>query len=149
MRNYNAPRYSSSRATASRFCRAPNQPPATASGLARSLGTLPHHRGDAPARELRLEFRQREESHAGKRTRLRDAALRELAREQNGGHAGNLGAVLRFGRQDRKSTRLNSSHSQISYAVFCLKKKKTRTHLGTLCPVAHSDPTVSQRGPPP
>src|SRR5688572_32504238 len=31
---------------------------------------------------------------------------------------------------DRKSTRLNSSHSQISYAVFCLKKKKTkiRTH---------------------
>src|SRR3989475_12716429 len=29
--------------------------------------------------------------------------------------------------QDRKSTRLNSSHSQISYAVFCLKKKKKRT----------------------
>src|SRR5206468_9829939 len=28
-------------------------------------------------------------------------------------------------RQDRKSTRLNSSHDQISYAVFCLKKKKT------------------------
>src|SRR2546430_2829921 len=28
---------------------------------------------------------------------------------------------------DRKSTRLNSSHSQISYAVFCLKKKKTQT----------------------
>src|SRR2546430_13232233 len=29
-------------------------------------------------------------------------------------------------KQDRKSTRLNSSHSQISYAVFCLKKKKIR-----------------------
>src|SRR5256886_13089669 len=29
-------------------------------------------------------------------------------------------------RGDRKSTRLNSSHSQISYAVFCLKKKKTQ-----------------------
>src|SRR2546421_4867409 len=28
--------------------------------------------------------------------------------------------------QDRKSTRLNSSHDQISYAVFCLKKKKKR-----------------------
>src|SRR2546430_11703150 len=28
---------------------------------------------------------------------------------------------------DRKSTRLNSSHSQISYAVFCLKKKKNHT----------------------
>src|SRR2546430_12835540 len=33
-------------------------------------------------------------------------------------------AVLERVRQDRKSTRLNSSHSQISYAVFCLKKKK-------------------------
>src|SRR2546427_3397579 len=33
--------------------------------------------------------------------------------------------------QDRKSTRLNSSHSQISYAVFCLKKKKI--------PTVHSD----------
>src|SRR2546430_13455514 len=30
--------------------------------------------------------------------------------------------------KDRKSTRLNSSHSQISYAVFCLKKKKNRIH---------------------
>src|SRR2546427_6483974 len=30
------------------------------------------------------------------------------------------------GRVDRKSTRLNSSHSQISYAVFCLKKKKKK-----------------------
>src|SRR5256886_4129067 len=29
---------------------------------------------------------------------------------------------------DRKSTRLNSSHSQISYAVFCLKKKKNSVH---------------------
>src|SRR2546429_3550171 len=37
------------------------------------------------------------------------------------------------GRRDRKSTRLNSSHGYISYAVFCLKKKKntprTLTHL--------------------
>src|SRR2546430_17086922 len=31
--------------------------------------------------------------------------------------------------QDRKSTRLNSSHSQISYAVFCLKKKKKKAQL--------------------
>src|SRR2546422_7518230 len=29
---------------------------------------------------------------------------------------------------DRKSTRLNSSHGYISYAVFCLKKKKNKTH---------------------
>src|SRR2546430_5401317 len=33
-------------------------------------------------------------------------------------------AARRGWQQDRKSTRLNSSHSQISYAVFCLKKKK-------------------------
>src|SRR5256886_16009744 len=33
--------------------------------------------------------------------------------------------VIADGGIDRKSTRLNSSHSQISYAVFCLKKKKT------------------------
>src|SRR2546427_2840323 len=32
-----------------------------------------------------------------------------------------------FDERDRKSTRLNSSHSQISYAVFCLKKKKKDT----------------------
>src|SRR5688572_32096562 len=31
-----------------------------------------------------------------------------------------------FEKADRKSTRLNSSHSQISYAVFCLKKKKKK-----------------------
>src|SRR3712207_8240713 len=30
--------------------------------------------------------------------------------------------------EDRKSTRLNSSHANISYAVFCLKKKKIHTH---------------------
>src|SRR2546427_6709844 len=32
--------------------------------------------------------------------------------------------VRELAKEDRKSTRLNSSHSQISYAVFCLKKKK-------------------------
>src|SRR2546430_10071398 len=35
----------------------------------------------------------------------------------------------RLGAGDRKSTRLNSSHSQISYAVFCLKKKKKRIQI--------------------
>src|SRR2546430_6799661 len=41
----------------------------------------------------------------------------------------NYAALWKAGRElvdiDRKSTRLNSSHSQISYAVFCLKKKTT------------------------
>src|SRR3712207_7209569 len=47
---------------------------------------------------------------------LRDVSL-ELARRARG-----LGRVVCF--KDRKSTRLNSSHANISYAVFCLKKKK-------------------------
>src|SRR3712207_7675534 len=34
---------------------------------------------------------------------------------------------LRLPQSDRKSTRLNSSHANISYAVFCLKKKKKKT----------------------
>src|SRR2546427_9100302 len=37
-------------------------------------------------------------------------------------------AVIVAEGQDRKSTRLNASHSQISYAVFCLKKKKKKTY---------------------
>src|SRR5690606_41289401 len=37
------------------------------------------------------------------------------------------GGLLRLPHQDRKSTRLNSSHVKISYAVFCLKKKKNMT----------------------
>src|SRR2546430_13338047 len=42
-----------------------------------------------------------------------------------GGRALDRLLFLEYGRKtDRKSTRLNSSHSQISYAVFCLKKKK-------------------------
>src|SRR2546430_9895633 len=47
-------------------------------------------------------------------------------------HAGAAPAVGRRGsraERDRKSTRLNSSHSQISYAVFCLKKKKKKERL--------------------
>src|SRR5437764_4638175 len=37
------------------------------------------------------------------------------------------GDVAHLGHRDRKSTRLNSSHRCISYAVFCLKKKKQKT----------------------
>src|SRR3989475_9265822 len=61
------------------------------------------------------------ERHAGRRGHtLRPHRGRDLGRDPGaeGGHAA----------ADRKSTRLNSSHSQISYAVFCLKKKKSNTH---------------------
>src|SRR2546427_2667485 len=49
-----------------------------------------------------------------------DAHHRRSAARDYAGHTSRLGRVG----ADRKSTRLNSSHSQISYAVFCLKKKK-------------------------
>src|SRR2546430_11675761 len=68
-----------------------------------------------------------EAAHAWRRAALEMPRGPELADHS---HRWNAGAVLpdvfsyaRLG-QDRKSTRLNSSHSQISYAVFCLKKKK-------------------------
>src|SRR3712207_7644587 len=46
-------------------------------------------------------------------------------RPPRGGRLGAQAAQLLVVRPDRKSTRLNSSHANISYAVFCLKKKKT------------------------
>src|SRR5256886_4101040 len=52
----------------------------------------------------------------------RFAAVAESQHEQS--RAAILAALRVTHHRDRKSTRLNSSHSQISYAVFCLKKKK-------------------------
>src|SRR2546429_1654830 len=54
-----------------------------------------------------------------------------------GAAAASRGALVRaasglFAGEDRKSTRLNSSHGYISYAVFCLKKKKRIEELGRL-----------------
>src|SRR3712207_7023850 len=46
---------------------------------------------------------------------------------------GFAGVLVMLAPQDRKSTRLNSSHANISYAVFCLKKKKT---IITHCPLS-------------
>src|SRR2546430_10834784 len=46
-----------------------------------------------------------------------------LAQDEAAGVAASRSSVSCLPERDRKSTRLNSSHSQISYAVFCLKKK--------------------------
>src|SRR5688572_31929479 len=68
---------------------------------------------------------------------LPDAAAVLGARRQSRGAIGQVEARRGVSdgvgalRQDRKSTRLNSSHSQISYAVFCLKKKINTTHVST------------------
>src|SRR2546422_2773508 len=56
---------------------------------------------------------------------LQDHDLEREACARDGRRA--RSAVRRVAREDRKSTRLNSSHGYISYAVFCLKKKKKRT----------------------
>src|SRR2546430_6973304 len=68
-------------------------------------------------------------SHAGGIRDRADARRRRAADERR-----------HVERQDRKSTRLNSSHSQISYAVFCLKKKKNKKILNPLTPHQYSYP---------
>src|SRR5690242_21285636 len=67
-------------------------------------------------------------------------ASNELERSEHDGaehstHAHNPAAprIVRMGTVDRKSTRLNSSHMSISYAVFCLKKKKRRPDMTASC----------------
>src|SRR5256885_5912639 len=65
-------------------------------------------------------------------------------------HPGNYGAPViqammpasRIEIADRKSTRLNSSHLVISYAVFCLKKKKKRISTSHLPPATHQLPVT-------
>src|SRR5437899_6811313 len=58
------------------------------------------------------------------------------------GFAQPLEPIRRFCEADRKSTRLNSSHLGISYAVFCLKKKKKRTR--RMCGYRHGIDTGSR-----
>src|SRR5690606_41663995 len=78
-------------------------------------------RRDAPVRAgARLVPRLRRPLDPGARGPLRSRG-RHLRRR-----VARVAAVLPpYARRDRKSTRLNSSHVKISYAVFCLKKKKT------------------------
>src|SRR3712207_6883432 len=74
------------------------------------------------------------------RSRLSAAAAQERAAADLPDHrhrrVAGAGRDLRPGpaRPDRKSTRLNSSHANISYAVFCLKKKKNNHYVSTLSP---------------
>src|SRR2546422_1727018 len=69
--------------------------------------------------------------------KLKEAATALGLELVQGPDPGALSECGRVGtRQDRKSTRLNSSHGYISYAVFCLKKKKKTQH-ATIEPNTH------------
>src|SRR5690349_23890779 len=69
-------------------------------------------------------FRSRPGGHSGGSQAPFDGrAVRHVV----GGHGDQLDGLRMRLLQDRKSTRLNSSHVEISYAVFCLKKKKQNT----------------------
>src|SRR5689334_24287822 len=70
-------------------------------------------------------FRSGLEELVHRRVRIGRGSAREHHPHQ-GGIIGGI-PILLWTERDRKSTRLNSSHSSISYAVFCLKKKKKNT----------------------
>src|SRR5690349_24221956 len=72
-----------------------------------------HNRGGKPRDSLAAEFDGQMKPPRADRTKQSQEAGANLVPEE-------------WRRQDRKSTRLNSSHVEISYAVFCLKKKKKK-----------------------
>src|SRR3712207_8173359 len=61
---------------------------------------------------------------ANKQLGTRICVSAAVANRMDDFHGRPIGDLILRGRTDRKSTRLNSSHANISYAVFCLKKKK-------------------------
>src|SRR5438105_14050864 len=60
-----------------------------------------------------------------------------------------IARVIDYLKRDRKSTRLNSSHEWISYAVFCLKKKKANRHLAGPRSAKHARRQPGEGGAPP
>src|SRR2546422_8418190 len=83
-------------------------------------------------------FRSRGRDRRRERCSARRQVSRRRHRFEAGRHRRRRGAVHAHGARDRKSTRLNSSHRYISYAVFCLKKKKRKQNIST-----HHTPATS------
>src|SRR3712207_7617912 len=77
-------------------------------------GVEPAGRQECPGAHHRAARDEPEQRRAGQ----------VVAPERAAGHLGAGRVEPLLGPEDRKSTRLNSSHANISYAVFCLKKKK-------------------------
>src|SRR3712207_7270046 len=69
-------------------------------------------------------FRSRQQAQPDRRAQALDGLLERRGRLDLVEHRPERGGAFHG---DRKSTRLNSSHANISYAVFCLKKKKIRS----------------------
>src|SRR5947199_4904758 len=70
----------------------------------------------------------------------RERSARRRAGRREGGRRALPGPARDQRRGDRKSTRLNSSHLGISYAVFCLKKKKTKQKTRARQKTQHKSP---------
>src|SRR5688572_31448529 len=77
-------------------------------------------------RSTRAQVERSAQGPSGSSQGSRRGVSRGTANGAGPGSAGASAPRRRAIRRDRKSTRLNSSHSQISYAVFCLKKKKKK-----------------------
>src|SRR2546427_6538334 len=99
--------------------------------LLRILSFLSIEPGKQPLDQLNRRLRNRYVSvlpHADRGARyphdLGEDRLGKFEPTPDGHQEGRFHVTLPLRATDRKSTRLNSSHSQISYAVFCLKKKK-------------------------
>src|SRR2546429_4807565 len=88
-----------------------------------------------PYTTLFRSFRRRRHHHHQSMGELRDDRFRQESR--GAGNSGRSNPHARFlpetivAKLDRKSTRLNSSHGYISYAVFCLKKQK-KEHVASI-----------------
>src|SRR5207249_11703213 len=92
----------------------------------RHLHSFPTRRSsDLSGLELGHSKRRRLAAHDDRRERCRRELLQRVREPERVGR----GHVDNRGGGDRKSTRLNSSHVSISYAVFCLKKKKINTRI--------------------
>src|SRR3712207_8154816 len=101
--------------------------PATTEISTLSLHTaLPIFAGRRGHRRARVVARRHDERRQHVERQRRDRVVRGVPHRVVEPPAQRRLQLLQVARRDRKSTRLNSSHANISYAVFCLKKKKTR-----------------------
>src|SRR5256886_13581057 len=123
------------------YNRRPASPESHASTSSTTGRVLPHRRRAQRmgARHFR-SHRRRLRSPRAHRGALDRLLVPQASPQGCGPEAGNERCGRRHGHGDRKSTRLNSSHSQTSYAVFCLKKKNNTEQIDVK--LAYTIPTL-------